>query len=128
MTAQSGANSAGEEQAGAGEFHAWCARCHGVTGKGDGSIASSLEKNPIDLTTLAARNGGTFPTERIRQLVDGREMPRAHGTPEMPVWGNWFAFNLTAGGLLKKDKAETEKLIQQKVGRLVDYLKSLQQP
>lgn len=39
-----------------------------------------------DVTTYAARNGGVCPSERLRRIIDGRDVP-AHGEPEMPVWG-----------------------------------------
>ena len=34
--------------------------CHGTGGKGDGEVAETLEKNPANLTSLAARNKGRF--------------------------------------------------------------------
>ncbi len=39
-----------------------CAPCHGVDGKGDGL--------PSDLTALAKRNGGTFPSKRVYGIVE----------------------------------------------------------
>jgi len=41
-----------------------------------------------DLTSIAKRNGGVFPVDRVMMNIDGRAMPRAHGTSEMPIWGN----------------------------------------
>ena len=69
-----------------------CASCHGVTGKGDGPMRSSLVKPPADLTTIAQRNGGQFPQELIWELIDGRwsEDGGPHGSREMPVWGQEF--------------------------------------
>ena len=34
------------------EYRNSCAQCHGVSGKGDGPVASSLAKPPPDLTML----------------------------------------------------------------------------
>lgn len=57
--------------------------------KGDGPAARALKKAPADLTQLAKRNGGKFPTDRIRRHIDGTSPPpEAHGSREMPVWGN----------------------------------------
>ncbi|CAN0497907.1 unnamed protein product, partial [Discosporangium mesarthrocarpum] len=81
---------------GGAEFHAWCSRCHGSSGRGNGPFAGHLQKKPVDLTQLATQNNGVFPTELVRRLVDGRGMPRAHGTPEMPVWGDWFTTQMKA--------------------------------
>ena len=69
-------------------FKTWCASCHGNDAKGNGPVASALKKAPPDLTQLSKKNGGKFPTERVRQFIDGRDKVDAHGTREMPVWGN----------------------------------------
>ncbi len=115
-------------QQGAGEFHAWCSRCHGSTGRGDGPFARNLKKKPLDLTQLAVRNGGDFPTGLVRRLVDGRGMPRAHGAPEMPVWGVWFSDQMTSGGVQTQEESELQKLIKQRIDRIVSYLEAIQDP
>ena len=72
-------------------FRAYCATCHGRDGKGDGPVASALNRRPSDLTTIAKRNGGRYPTDRIERFVSGdREATLAHGSSEMPVWGPIF--------------------------------------
>jgi mono/diheme cytochrome c family protein len=69
-------------------FKAHCAVCHGESGKGDGSRAQSLKVKVPDLTRIAARNGGRFPSTRIQRIISGEEPPsKGHGTREMPVWG-----------------------------------------
>ena len=116
-----------DAQPGWGAYQAWCSRCHGREGRGDGPVATELEIRPTDLTRLSANNGGTFPTQRVRGSIDGRAMEAAgHGTRQMPVWGNWFAFDVTAGGLLKPDKAKTQGEIHDRIGRIIAYLKTLQ--
>jgi mono/diheme cytochrome c family protein len=64
-----------------------CASCHGNTGKGDGPMAPELVNKPIDLSQIARKNDGKFPFWQVYQTINGRKMPRAHGQPEMPVWG-----------------------------------------
>lgn len=78
--------------AGKGEtaYRRYCASCHGATGKGDGSIAGELRTAPSDLTLISKRNGGQFPLEKVVRQTDGRESIRAHGTPDMPAWGEVF--------------------------------------
>jgi mono/diheme cytochrome c family protein len=72
-------------------FQFYCSACHGREGKGDGPVASSLKREPPDLTSIALRNGGHFPTEAIEHLVTGDDVPAgAHGSREMPVWGPIF--------------------------------------
>ena len=115
-------------QQGAGEFHAWCSRCRGTMGRGDGPFAGNLKGKPVDLTALSARNNGEFPKDLVRRLVDGRSMPRAHGTPEMPVWGMWFTQQITSSGVEKKDELEPERLVKQRIDRIVLYLQAIQAP
>jgi hypothetical protein len=71
-------------------FHSYCASCHGTDGKGDGPAAKALVTKPADLTTIAKRNGGTFPAKRIEHTIAGDEVITAHGSPEMPIWGPIF--------------------------------------
>jgi len=72
-------------------FRFYCASCHGREGKGDGPVASALNRRPSDLTTIAKRNGGRFPTDRVERFVTGdREPSLAHGSADMPVWGPIF--------------------------------------
>jgi mono/diheme cytochrome c family protein len=69
-------------------FKALCATCHGTSGKGDGPTAPALKKAPADLTVLSKKNGGKFPTERVRNYIDGTSSAAAHGSREMPIWGD----------------------------------------
>jgi mono/diheme cytochrome c family protein len=70
-------------------FMTYCASCHGAEGRGGGPMAAQLRAEVPDLTQFAVRNGGVFPTARVRQIIDGRLIP-SHGTGEMPVWGDAF--------------------------------------
>ena len=77
--------------AGGDIFRFYCASCHGREGKGDGPVASALNRRPPDLTTIARRNGGRFPTDRVEGFVTGNREPTvAHGSADMPVWGPIF--------------------------------------
>ena len=72
-------------------FRFYCGSCHGREGKGDGPVASVLNRRPPDLTTIANRNGGRFPTDRVERFVTGdREPSEAHGSADRPVWGPIF--------------------------------------
>ena len=73
-------------------FRAYCASCHGEDAKGDGSMAAWLKVQPPDLTQIAARNGGTFPIERVDRIISGDQaLPSGHGTRAMPIWGPVFS-------------------------------------
>ncbi len=71
-------------------FRTYCATCHGLDGKGGGPMASSLKAKVPDLTDLAKRNQGQFPTQHVRQVIAGGQLPASHGSGEMPVWGPIF--------------------------------------
>ena len=102
-----------------GSYHykTYCATCHGKEGKGDGPLASSLRFAPPDLTLLAKRNGGVYPSENVFRIIDGRKPVKGHGGPDMPIWGD--AFKASADGF-------TEEKVKEKIDALVDFLKSLQ--
>ena len=69
-----------------------CAVCHGAAGKGDGPAVSALEKAVPDLTVLAISNDGVYPNRHIENVIFGRFRVVAHGTVDMPVWGEQFEY------------------------------------
>ncbi|HYL03834.1 MAG TPA: cytochrome c [Steroidobacteraceae bacterium] len=77
-------------ESGAGLYRAHCASCHGAGGHGDGPVAASLKVEVPDLTRIARRQGGRFPADRLRRIIDGRTTVPPHGTRTMPVWGLAF--------------------------------------
>jgi len=99
---------------GSSTFGLYCASCHGSSAKGDGPMASVLSKRPADLTQIAKRNGGTFPSELIAKVIDGRSPAKGHGGGEMPIWGDAFA------------KSSDPTPVADKIARLVAYLETIQ--
>ena len=77
------------QDAGSQLFRTHCATCHGADARGSGPLADQLRRMPPDLTRFTQRNGGVFPSERVRRIIDGRDVP-SHGDREMPVWGDVF--------------------------------------
>jgi len=71
--------------------------------------------------SIAKRQGGKFPDERIHRIIDGRQVPAPHGSREMPIWGWEFAAVNKDG---TPDLATSDLL----VAKLVDYLRSIQKP
>ena len=108
---------------GRGDFMNYCAACHGVGGKGDGTVAEFLTISAADLTQMALRNGGIFPRQRAIEVIDGRAQVSVHGERDMPVWGDWFKFEADSDGAGTK----TEKVVRERITSLVDYLESIQQ-
>jgi mono/diheme cytochrome c family protein len=77
------------------DFVNYCASCHGVGGTGDGPVAKELKSQPSDLTVLTKNNDGHFPYLRLLRVIEGdgsssERYLRAHGSREMPVWGEVF--------------------------------------
>ena len=97
-----------------------CASCHGAAGAGDGPVAPLINIPVPDLTRLAQRAGGTFPTEDVHRTIDGRWDKRAHGARDMPVWGWQFydSYNL--------DDTRERARVDATIDRLVVHLRSIQ--
>lgn len=104
------------------EYMAACAACHGENADGNGPIATMFQGKVPDLTQIAARNDGLFPTLKIFQIIDGRTGVRGHGNP-MPVFGKRYAVDLKA----ERGTYGAEPLVRARVLELVFYLESIQQ-
>jgi len=100
-------------------FVRYCAVCHGRSATGDGPFRGVLTVPPSDLTGIAARRGGTFPDDEIAAFVDGRFVPKAHGTREMPVWGRWLGQSIAPG-------IEPDEVTRGEILAILTYLKTLQ--
>lgn len=98
-----------------------CAVCHGRSGTGDGPFAGILSVPSADLTRIAARRDGSFPRDEIAAYVDGRFVPPAHGTREMPIWGRWLGQPLTPD-------TTPDEVVRGEILALLTYLETLQRP
>jgi len=96
-----------------------CAACHGETGRGDGPAAGALRVAPADLTRIATRRGGSFPEGEIARFIDGRFTVVAHGTREMPIWGQRLGEQIPEAGV-------SEEVVRGQISVVVEYLKSIQ--
>jgi nucleotide-binding universal stress UspA family protein/mono/diheme cytochrome c family protein len=102
---------------GSAVFQTYCASCHGTTARGDGPLASSMTRKPANLTEIAKRNGGQYPSDMVFRTIDGRQPVRGHGGADMPVWGDAFKRSRDGGD---------EDRIKRVITSLVDYLESIQ--
>jgi mono/diheme cytochrome c family protein len=102
---------------GAETFRTYCASCHGADGKGEGPRAASLRFHPADLTLIASRHGGSYPTEEVYRIVDGRKPLRGHGAPDMPIWGD---------AVRNPETGFDEAAVRQRIRSVVDYVRTLQ--
>ena len=75
---------------GKSEFLSSCATCHGTDAKGKGPVSDQLKVAPPDLTVLTKNNKGVFPTNAVYEIIYGSKTVPAHGTREMPIWGERF--------------------------------------
>ena len=98
-------------------FRNYCASCHGTSALGDGPLGGVMRRRPANLTEMAKRNGGVYPSELAYRVIDGRQPQRGHGGPDMPVWGDAFLRSIDGGS------AEAVRL---KIEALVSYLESVQ--
>lgn len=95
-------------------FEQQCKSCHGM-----GNIAATvdtLETKAKDLTRINQRRETTkFPIQKIARYIDGRNLVKAHGPREMPVWGEVY-----------KEEGMDETEIKGRKGELIAYLMSIQ--
>ena len=68
-----------QKTTGADDYADYCAACHGGSGKGDGEAAAGLSKKPADLSKLAARNHGAFPTTKVMAQIWGYAGKKGEG-------------------------------------------------
>lgn len=106
------------------EYESNCVACHGSTGKGDGYFAQYLKLPIPDLTTIQQRNGGVFPTDRIIEIIDGRQALAGHGPRSMPIWGTTYTEK--ASNYYRGQAYDSEQFVRVRILALTDYLYQLQ--
>ncbi len=97
-------------------FNTYCAVCHGRDAKGGGPAVSALKVPPPDLTQLTSKNNGKFPELKVYGTIRGDSELPAHGSKDMPVWGNVFQS-------MSRDNGAG---MQMRVANLTAYIKSMQ--
>ncbi len=98
-------------------FIQYCASCHGADARGNGPAVLALKTTPPDLTTLAKRHGGKFPSEYVSDVLRFGTPLVSHGSSDMPIWGPVF------GSMENYDEIAVRKRIKE----LSEYLASLQE-
>ena len=119
---------------GKSEFQSSCASCHGADAKGKGPVSGQLKTPPSDLTMLAKNNNGVFPTNAVYETIYGLKTIPAHGTREMPIWGERFnpIVNLPHSVYLSYWKMlgpeqSPEVVVRTRILAVIDYLNRIQQ-
>jgi mono/diheme cytochrome c family protein len=103
------------DDAGARLYRQYCAACHGERGRGDGPAGAALCPAPTDLTKLRS------DVPDLMRQIDGRRAIRAHGSGEMPVWGEVFEQSLL-------DEPHRRRTALLKVRTLAEYVRGLRIP
>jgi len=97
-------------------FTNYCSPCHGGNGRGEGPLASSLQRSPIDLTEIARNNRGRFPEGRVMSVLETGVPSSGNRSSQMPVWGPVF---VRISHLSPNDK-------DLRIVNLIRYLESIQ--
>lgn len=108
------------------DFQLLCSPCHGFGAKGDGPAGQGQKKRPADLTTISIRYGGIFPEALITDTIEGIGMPTAHGTRDMPIWGDVFIGEAVGSSVTIDAAKKATSDVEQRIKRLVKYLESIQ--
>ena len=129
-----GAAQAEDSDIGKAEFQSSCASCHGIDAKGKGPVSDLLKVPPPDLTVLARNNNGVFPTNAVYETINGMKTVPAHGTREMPIWGERFnpIINLPHAvdpsyWKLAGPEQSPEVVVRTRILVVIDYLNRIQQ-
>ena len=122
MSLMAGPGWAQDAQTGRGDYERYCATCHGLEARGKGPMGPSLLLQPTDLTQLAAKNEGIFPTLRVVARIDGSDPLVSHGSP-MPVYGMFFQ----GKGVPLRTETGQMVMTSQPIVDLVAYLEGLQE-
>jgi len=119
---------------GKSEFQSSCASCHGSDAKGKGPVSDQLKIPPPDLTMLARNNNGVFPTNALYETIHGLKTIPAHGTREMPIWGERFnpIVNLPHDvdpfyWKMAGAERSPEAVVRTRILAVIDYLSRVQQ-
>jgi len=104
---------------GAASYRKYCSACHGLGGEGDGIVSGLMRPQPTDLTIAARGNGGEYPFKKVMDQTDGTKAIRAHGDPDMPVWGEILREPTHQDGVRRAD-------VQGRTLLIVKYLESVQ--
>ena len=119
---------------GKSEFQSSCASCHGADAKGKGPVSDQLKVPAPDLTMLAKNNNGVFPTNALYETIYGSKTVPAHGTREMPIWGEQFNPIVSlphsvdpSYWKLAGPEHSPEVVVRTRILAVIDYLNRVQQ-
>jgi hypothetical protein len=91
------------------------------------AMAGYLTTSLPDLTVLQRENNGVFPFARLYEVIDGRADIGAHGSREMPAWGD--RYNREAPSWLGEIWApgDRDSFVRGRILALIEYVSTLQE-
>ncbi|MBF9033284.1 c-type cytochrome [Rhodobacterales bacterium HKCCE2091] len=111
-----------EADVGRNLFAEHCVACHGPAGRGDGPAAADVGRPVPDLTAIASRRGGVFPTVEVMSIIDGYTRAGV-GPVVMPEFG----LALQGGPMVPYDSGDgVPTPTPAGLVALADYLRSIQ--
>ena len=85
------------------------------------------------MTVLAKKNNGVFPFNSVREIIDGRKTVVAHGTRDMPIWGDRYAPEPSKGLIPRPSENilslfyDPEAVVRMRILAVIDYLNRIQE-
>jgi hypothetical protein len=85
------------------------------------------------LTILAKGNNGVFPFNSLYEVIDGRNVIIAHGTRDMPIWGDRYtpspnrAVSPNASDMFINPSYDPESVVRMRILAVIDYLNRIQE-
>lgn len=109
-----------QSQPGSGKqmYKDYCAACHGMDGTGNGPAVSFLKTPPPNLATMATRYNEKSVVLNVDAVLRFKTESKAHGTLDMPVWGQMFKSLEGQNG--------HSQLVEMRIHNLSVYVQSLQ--
>lgn len=107
------------------EFVNNCAACHGVDGKGNGSLGNLMQRSPPDLTMLAKNNKGVLPMNRMFEIMEGKDVA-SHGTRDMPIWGKEYYVEESQKLREARGSYDAPAVVRARILTLLEYISRIQ--
>jgi len=109
------------------EYENNCATCHGADGKGKGPLAGMINQVVPDLTVIQKNNDGKFPFVEIYATIDGTKTTGAHGTRDMPAWGQEYRTDAPTWCGELSTVADQQAFVRGRILALIGYVQTLQE-
>ena len=97
-------------------YLAYCSGCHGKDGRARTAASRLCTVSPSDLTLLSINNQGSYPAQKVLEVLHNGTGKPPQGQGYMPVWEP----------LLKSMNSETQDVVDLQLRNLTEYVRTLQ--